>query len=167
MNSLNPVRGIAMPSLHFGKPAILVADDDSDDLFLLKEAFSEVAPQVEFRGFESGVALLNHLLSLERKTSLRPQIILLDLNMPYKNGFEILREIKQNPVLKSIPVIILTTSEDVRTIQESYMAGANSFISKPVYFNDILEMVKSTLSFWFKVGSVPHPRNARVAASTL
>ncbi len=85
----------------------------------------------------------------------RPGIIFLDLNMPRKDGWEALSEIKQNPELKSIPVVVLTTSNSERDILKTYESGANCYITKPISFDQLLQIVKSFGQFWLNIASVP------------
>jgi CheY-like chemotaxis protein len=120
------------------KPFILIADDDADDRFLLQTAFQENGFQDEIEFVENGVELLRFLNEIIQKSSPKhtdfPGFILLDLNMPKKGGREALQEIKQHPVLKSIPVIVYTTTKNENEIKRCYELGANTYIVKPVRF---------------------------------
>jgi CheY-like chemotaxis protein len=142
--------------------AILVADDDPDDCLLIKEAFARGLLINGLRFVEDGEDLMDYLLRRGKYkdpfSSPRPGIILLDLNMPRKDGREALREIKSDPDLKSIPVVILTTSKNEEDILRSYDLGANSFITKPVTFPGLVDAVKSLGKYWFEIVELPSER---------
>ncbi len=136
---------------------ILMADDDADDRLLAKSAFEEnnIINPIHF--VEDGVELMEYLYGEGRYNQSRhlPGLILLDLNMPKKDGREALLEIKSDPILKRIPVVILTTSKAEEDIVKSYNLGANCFISKPVSFEGLLEVTKCLSKFWLEVASIP------------
>jgi CheY-like chemotaxis protein len=141
---------------------ILVADDDPDDCLLIKEAFTRGLLINGLRFVEDGEDLMDYLLRRGKYkdpfSSPRPGIILLDLNMPRKDGREALREIKSDPDLKSIPVVILTTSKNEEDILQSYDLGANSFITKPVTFQGLVDAVKSLGKYWLEIVELPSER---------
>ncbi len=141
---------------------ILVADDDPEDCLLIKEAFKEGLWVNGLRFVEDGEELMEYLRHQGKyqdpSCSPRPGIILLDLNMPRKDGREALAEIKTDPALKGIPVVVLTTSRDEEDISRSYHLGANSFIIKPVTFTGLVEAVKSLDKYWFEVVELPPER---------
>ena len=134
---------------------ILMADDDEDDRLITEEAFAESRLANDLRFVNDGEALMQYLLRqgdyTDPKSSPRPGIILLDLNMPKKDGREALEEIKANPDLCRIPVIILTTSKAEEDIVRSYNLGANSFITKPVTFHRLVEVLKTVGDYWFHI----------------
>lgn len=139
---------------------ILIADDDLDDQALLKDAFQELGITNDLLQFENGLALTDFL---EAKSANAPDskllgkenyIVLLDLNMPKKGGHEALAEIKRNPNLCNIPVIILSTSQNKDDIDKSYKLGANSFLTKPSGFEKLMEMVNIFNSFWLKTAKI-------------
>ncbi len=134
---------------------ILMADDDEDDRLLTEEAFAESRLANDLRFVNDGEALMQYLLRqgdyTDPQDSPRPGIILLDLNMPKKDGREALEEIKANPDLCRIPVIILTTSKAEEDIVRSYNLGANSFITKPVTFHRLVEVLKTVGDYWFHI----------------
>ncbi len=138
---------------------ILMADDDPEDVLLAEDALSEARLANEFRAVSDGEELLDYLHRRGRYAdaadSPRPGLILLDLNMPRKNGFEALTEIKQDPSLRRIPVIILTTSRAEEDICRGYDLGVNSFISKPVSFAGLVHAMKTVGKYWFEI--VEHP----------
>jgi CheY-like chemotaxis protein len=141
---------------------VLVADDDPDDCLLIKEAFTRGLLINGLRFVEDGEELMDYLRHQEKygdpSLAPRPGIILLDLNMPRKDGREALKEIKSDPDLKSIPVVILTTSKDEEDILRSYDLGANSFITKPVTFQGLVDAVKSLGKYWFEIVELPPER---------
>lgn len=138
---------------------ILVADDDQDDRLMIKEAMEESRLLNEIHFVNDGEELMKYL---ERKDHYNddksfpiPGLILLDLNMPRKDGREALREIKSNPALKQIPVVILTTSKAEEDIFRSYNLGVNSFVTKPVKFSSLVEVMKTLGQYWFELVELP------------
>src|SRR3954468_22680210 len=126
---------------------ILMADDDPDDRQLTKEAFEEAKLANDLRFVEDGVELLDYLQRRGRyadpASSPRPGLILLDLNMPKKDGREALCEIKADPKLKAIRVVVLTTSKAEEDILRTYDLSAASYIPKPVTFAALVEVVRT------------------------
>jgi len=144
-----------MNTVHNKSITILMADDDEDDRFLTEEAFIESRLANNLHFVKDGEELMQYLLRqgeyTDPQSSPRPGIILLDLNMPRKDGREALEEIKANPDLCRIPVIILTTSKAEEDIIRSYNLGANSFITKPVTFHRLVEVLKTVGDYWFHI----------------
>ena len=138
---------------------ILMAEDDSDDQLLVRDALAETGYELDLRFVENGVELMDYLRQKNRfaspGSSPTPGLILLDLNMPRQDGREALREIKADPNLRTIPVIVLTTSTAEPDIARSYELGANSFISKPVAFDALVNTMKSIGQYWFTVVVLP------------
>lgn len=138
---------------------ILMADDDQDDCLLVKEAFEENRLPGDLRFVEDGEALMDYLYHRGKYSEStlwpRPDLILLDLNMPRKDGREALREIRSTPDLRAIPVIVLTTSKEEKEVYRSYDLGANSFITKPVTFEELVEIVKLLAKYWFETVKLP------------
>jgi CheY-like chemotaxis protein len=138
---------------------ILMADDDPDDRELTRDALAESRLANELRFVQDGVELmdyLHHRGAYGRGASApRPGVILLDLNMPRKDGREALREIKADPELRAIPVVVLTTSRAEEDIARSYELGANSFISKPVTFDGLVSVVRGLGQYWFDIVALP------------
>ncbi|MBN1628098.1 MAG: response regulator [Deltaproteobacteria bacterium] len=129
--------------------SILMADDDEEDCFLATEAFMESGGKAAFSCVTDGVKLMEYLSARSAPgPNGLPDLILLDLNMPIKNGREALLEIKSNPFFTSIPVVVLTTSAEKKDIEFSIGAGANLFITKPSAFNDWIEMMRSIVMRW-------------------
>ena len=144
-----------------GQPiTILMADDDPDDRMLTKEAWEEnrLANRLDF--VNDGEELMDYLYRRGKFAHLAnnplPGLILLDLNMPKKDGREALREIKSNSKLKHIPIVVLTTSKAEEDILRSYDIGVNSFITKPVTFEALVEVVKTIANYWLRIVEVPN-----------
>jgi CheY-like chemotaxis protein len=136
-----------------------MADDDADDRLLAKDALSECRLANDLHFVENGEELLDYLKRRGKYTDLasapRPGLILLDLNMPKKDGREALQEIKADPDLRKIPVVILTTSKADSDIGRLYDLGANSFIAKPVSFDSLVEVMKAIGRYWFEIVELP------------
>ena len=130
---------------------ILVADDDADDRQMIQDAFQENRLANDLRFVEDGESLMDYLHS---ETS-RPGLILLDLNMPKKDGREALKEIKSDPLLRTIPIVVLTTSKAEEDVYRTYNLGVNSFITKPVTFDALVEITKDLGRYWFEIVELP------------
>lgn len=138
------------------QPYILIAEDDADDRFLLETAFEESGFTDKIVFAENGVDLLDYLNSqLSDGVPRFPAFILLDLNMPKKDGREVLKEIKQHPVLRKIPVVVFTTTKHEKDISKCYELGANSYIVKPVSFDDLVRVVATLRNYWFVTSTYP------------
>lgn len=135
---------------------ILMADDDADDRILTKEALEESRVLNELRFVEDGEELMDYLKRRGKYTDApRPGLILLDLNMPRKDGREALKEIKADPDLRRIPVVVMTTSKAEEDIFRSYDLGASSFITKPVTFDRLVELMKALGRYWVEFVELP------------
>ena len=138
---------------------ILLADDDEDDQMLAQQAFEECRLTNELHIVADGEELLDYLRGrgdyAAAGTAPRPGLILLDLNMPRMDGREALREIKADPALRSIPVVVLTTSKQEQDILRSYDLGVNSFITKPVTFEGLVDVIKTLGRYWFELVRLP------------
>ena len=138
---------------------ILVAEDDADDRMMIKDAFEEsrLGNPVDF--VEDGVQLMDYLNRQGTYGGLSdqpyPGFILLDLNMPRKDGRTALREIKASPIQQRIPIVILTTSKAEEDIVRTYNLGVNSFICKPVTFDSLVEIVKTVGRYWIEIVALP------------
>lgn len=141
------------------KPVVvLMADDDEDDLILTRDAFIEnqLSSQLMFvRNGEELMDYLHHKGDYSEENAPTPNLILLDLNMPRMDGREALVGIKSNPRLKLIPIVILTTSKAEEDILKSYELGVNSFITKPVSFDEMLKITKTIGTYWFDIVKLP------------
>ena len=138
---------------------ILMADDDDEDRMLTKEAWVENRLANDLRFVEDGEELMEYLKRrgkyADPVASPRPGLILLDLNMPKKDGREALREIKAAEDLRQIPVVVLTTSRAEEDIFRSYDMGANSYITKPVTFEGLVQIVRQLDGYWFEMVKLP------------
>jgi CheY-like chemotaxis protein len=137
------------------KVPILVADDDPEDRQLIKEALQESRLLNEVHFVSDGEELMTRLQS----GCELPGLILLDLNMPKKDGREALKEIKGNLRLKQIPVVVLTTSKAEEDIYRTYNLGVNSFVTKPVTFTSLVEIMRDLGRYWFEVVELPKERD--------
>ncbi len=149
---------------------ILLADDDEEDRELARDALEDARLANQLRCVVDGQDLLDYLRREGRWAgpsvqAPRPGIILLDLNMPKKDGREALAEIKADKSLRQIPVVVLTTSKDEADVFRSYDLGANSFITKPVTFTGLVEVMRSWSHYWFEIVELPaegaHGRRSR------
>jgi CheY-like chemotaxis protein len=138
---------------------IVLADDDPDDRQLTEDAFTENRLANQFHCVEDGEELMDYLHRRGKYESLRnerlPGLILLDLNMPRKDGREALKEIKADPGLRRIPIVVLTTSKAEEDIIRSYDLGVNSYVTKPVTFKSLVDLIKVLGLYWFEVVELP------------
>lgn len=138
---------------------ILLADDDPDDRQLSREALAECRLANDIHFVEDGEQLLDYLLRRGEYVRLAddplPGLILLDLNMPRKDGREALKEIKADPRLRRIPIVVLTTSKAEEDILRTYDLGVNSYITKPVTFESLVEIIKVLGRYWFEIVELP------------
>ena len=141
---------------------ILLADDDEEDRMLACDALAESRLSNDITCVTDGEDLMDYLHRRGKYASPveapRPGLILLDLNMPKKDGREALREIKSDPELRQISVVVLTTSKAEEDIYSSYDSGASSFISKPVTFEGLVEVMKGLGRYWFEIVDLPRQR---------
>ncbi|MET0244800.1 MAG: response regulator [Flavitalea sp.] len=138
--------------------SILIADDDADDRYLLETAFSEKGYTEKIEFVENGVEVLNYLDQIKGSSDAEtryPKFVLLDLNMPKKDGREVLRAMKENPEFKKIPVIVFTTTRNESEIRRCYELGANTYIIKPVSFDALLSVVENIRSYWLHTAAIP------------
>lgn len=138
---------------------ILLADDDEDDRKLAQDALAESRLANDLHTVEDGEELMDYLLRRGKYEALadspRPGLILLDLNMPKKDGREALKEIKADTSLRQIPVVVLTTSKAEEDIYRTYDLGANSFITKPVMFESLVKVMRDLGTYWFEIVELP------------
>jgi CheY-like chemotaxis protein len=138
---------------------ILMAEDDPDDRLMTQEAFNECRLGNPLRFVTDGEQLMDYLHRrgefADETRHPMPGLILLDLNMPRKDGREALREIKADPELRKIPVVILTTSKAEEDVSASYRDGANSFITKPVSFAALIDVVQALGKYWLQIVDLP------------
>jgi CheY-like chemotaxis protein len=142
-----------------GRPiVILLADDDEEDRMLAADALHASRVANDLRFVEDGEELLEYLYRRGRYATAEaptPGLILLDLNMPRKDGREALREIKADPDLRRIPVVVLTTSKAEEDIYRTYDLGANSFITKPVSFDGLVAVMRDIGRYWIEIVELP------------
>jgi len=143
---------------------ILLADDDADDRMLTQEALRESRLANDLRMVEDGEELMDYLTRQGKfaraEDAPRPGLILLDLNMPRKDGREALKEIKSDPALRQIPVVVLTTSKAEEDIYRTYDLGVNSFITKPVDFQGLVKAMQALGRYWFEIVELPEAQRA-------
>ena len=131
---------------------ILIADDDEDDRLLLKEAFEAAGSRLNIAFAQNGLEVFDSLNSNNQC----PKVILLDLNMPRKNGLDVLKELKSNPKYNCIPVIIFSTSEVKEQIQTCYKLGASTFIIKPASFQALVTIAHMIIGYWIHTAVLPY-----------
>jgi CheY-like chemotaxis protein len=138
---------------------ILLADDDPDDRQLTRDAFAQNRLANELHTVEDGEELMDYLHRRGKYENLKnkalPGLILLDLNMPRKDGREALKEMKEDAILRRIPIVVLTTSKAEEDILRSYDLGVNSYVTKPVTFKSLVELIKVLGQYWFEVVELP------------
>ena len=145
-------------SITLSPVTILMADDDPDDRLLIKQAMEENGFPNVIEFVVDGEDLINYLThqgKYAHKKTVRPGLILLDLNMPKMDGRQALRLIKSDPNLRSIPVLILTTSQEEEDIFQTYDLGVNSFITKPARFHELVEVIREIGKYWFNTVVLP------------
>jgi CheY-like chemotaxis protein len=146
---------------------ILMADDDDDDFILTEKALKESKLLNTLIRVKDGEELIEYLQNTgqyaDQKT-VRPGVILLDLNMPRKDGREALREIKSDDNLRDIPVVVFTTSKAEEDIYRSYKLGVNSFITKPVTFDNLIQVMQTLGKYWFEIVELPQGDGSRDAS---
>lgn len=136
---------------------VLLVEDSPGDVRLTREAFKDAKVHINLHVASDGAEAMAFLGHEGKHANVpRPDLILLDLNLPKKDGREVLAEIKENPALQCIPVVILTTSASDEDILKSYRLHANCYITKPVDLEGFLKVVKSIDSFWLSVVKLPH-----------
>jgi CheY-like chemotaxis protein len=141
-----------------------MADDDADDRLLTLDAMRESRLANPMHQVEDGQELMDYLRGVGAyagRNMPRPGLILLDLNMPRKDGRQVLMEIKSDPQLKHIPVVVLTTSKNEEDVWRSYDLGASSFITKPVTFDRLVEIVRALGLYWFDIAQLPNANGDR------
>ncbi|MFZ0927670.1 MAG: response regulator [Syntrophobacteraceae bacterium] len=130
---------------------VLMADDDEEDCMLARDAFAESGAIVAFSSVADGIELMDYLSERSRSAANRlPDLILLDMNMPRKDGRQALAEIKSEPALRHIPIVILTSADEREDADFTMKAGAESFITKPATFDEWVEIMKSLARSWLR-----------------
>jgi CheY-like chemotaxis protein len=138
---------------------VLMADDDLDDVILVRKALQECNCDVDFRSVEDGEEAIEYLTGegryKEPGSAPRPSLILLDVDMPRKDGLQTLQEIRNNPEIRTIPVVVLTTSRDRDLMLRIYKLGGSAFITKPTVYKDIIKALDRLCAYWFQTVSLP------------
>lgn len=142
------------------RTVVIIAEDDPDDRLLIKDAIKEASSRsVDIFFVQDGAEMLDYLHHRGKFRSEAdapsPELVLLDLNMPKKNGMEVLAEIKGDPALRAIPVVVLTTSHSPEHVQRSYELGGNGYVTKPDSFSELVELMKGIERYWFKTVKLP------------
>ena len=143
---------------------VLLVEDSSDDVLLIQRAFRQAKIANPLHILSDGEASLAYLSSqepyIDRAQHPLPILILLDLKLPRKSGLEVLAWLRAQPLLKRLPVVVLTSSAEQPDIAKAYDLGANSYLTKPVQFNDLLEMVKTLGLYWLLLNEPPSLESA-------
>jgi CheY-like chemotaxis protein len=137
---------------------IILAEDDPDDVFLTTEAIRESSPDLQVHVVSNGEELMDYLRQIQQlraPASAYPSLILLDLNMPKKDGRQALQEIKGDIQLSQIPIVVFTTSRDQEDINFSYSQGVNSYVSKPDSYEELVKAMNVIEQYWFEIVKLP------------
>lgn len=135
---------------------ILLVDDNDDDIFMIEEAFRDEDLVHISKAVQDGRAALAYLRNEgEYRDASRPSLVLLDINMPRTNGLEVLMMIKEDERLKTLPVVMLTTSDRTEDVETAYRYGASSFITKPLDFTSFQQAAREFSSYWARLATVP------------
>lgn len=140
---------------------ILLVEDSPSDVRLVREALNENTLKVQMMVAHDGVEAMNYLHSAEVGAVNRPDLVLLDLNLPRKNGREVLAEIKRSPDLRQIPVVVMTSSRSEEDVQQAYDLNANCYITKPPDLNGYVNVVRAIENFWFMTATLPDSGSSR------
>jgi len=150
---------LANQSTEVNRGTILMADDDVDDILLVEDALLELKYTFSFDSVQDGAVLMDYLYRQGKYTTLQreplPGLILLDLNMPKKDGRQALAEIRKDAALQSIPVVVFSTSSAEEDVHNIYDLGANSFVTKPDSFDKLVQLMDDLTSYWFGLVSLP------------
>lgn len=134
---------------------ILLVEDSPSDVRLIREALKETPVPVQITVARDGVEATDYLEQVLRGSAVRPDLMLLDLNLPRKNGREVLAEVKSSPELKQIPVLVMTSSHSDEDVADVYNLSANCFITKPGDLNEYVHVVRAIEEFWFMTATLP------------
>jgi len=141
---------------------ILLVEDSPGDVRLVREALKENSMSVQMTVAHDGVEAMDYLHQAERGAVSRPDLVLLDLNLPRKNGCEVLAEVKGSPALRQIPVVVMTSSRAEEDVQKAYQLNANCYITKPTNLPDYVKVVRSLENFWFMTATLPETGHSPV-----
>jgi two-component system, chemotaxis family, response regulator Rcp1 len=134
---------------------VLLVEDSPSDVRLVREALKETFAPVQIIVAQDGVEATDHLHKVEAGLVARPDLILLDLNLPRKNGREVLAEVKSAPSLKQIPIVVMTSSRADEDITEAYSLNANCYITKPSDLDEFIRVIRGIEDFWFMTATLP------------
>lgn len=141
------------------RTVVIIAEDDPDDRLLIKDAIREASGNTEVHFVADGAEMLDYLNHRGRykdqEKAPHPELILLDLNMPKKSGLEVLEEIKGDPTLRTIPVVVLTTSRSPEHVSRSYELGGNGYITKPNSYSELVSLMENLNKYWFGTVQLP------------
>ena len=155
---------------HKQTQTILSADDDDNDVLLLKMAFAKAGLAEQLRRVKDGAEAIQYLngdgIYADRESFPFPSLLLLDLKMPYKNGFEVLTWIRKQPGIRGLPVIVLTSSEELRDVNQAYALGANSFLVKPLDFENSLALIRMVEKYWIRSCKLPETSRPKLKPSS-
>jgi CheY-like chemotaxis protein len=142
-----------------GQPVILLAEDSEDDVYMLRRAFEQAGIELPLQVVSDGEQAVAYLTGqgkfANRAEYPLPDLFLLDLKMPRKNGFEVLLWLRQHPTLAPLRTIVLTTSEEIRDVNRAYAMGANSFLTKPLDFTDFKNTLQEMFNFFLVKAKAP------------
>lgn len=143
-----------------GMPVILLVEDNPDDVLLTRRAFRKAALDVSLSVANDGdeaIAWLDRFVRSEPHDHRLPSLVLLDLKLPKRSGLEILQWLREKPLFATVPVIVLTSSAEERDIREAYVKGANSYLMKPVMFNELVKMLIAIGGYWLQTNLTAAP----------
>ena len=138
---------------------VIIAEDDPDDRLLIRDALKQSIPRAQVSFVADGAEMLDYLYHRgeyhDSQTMPLPDLVLLDLNMPKKGGMEVLKEIKQEKSLRSIPAVVLTTSQSPEQVAQSYELGGNGYIVKPASYKELVDLMRNLGEYWFETVRLP------------
>jgi CheY-like chemotaxis protein len=141
------------------KPVVLMADDSADQADLVREIFAQCNDRVELHHVDSGdhcLAFLRHEAPYGKAP--RPDLLLLDIHMPRVDGYEVMEQLRADPALHSLPVVVFSTSSDAADVRRMYALGCSSYMTKPVEFERLIEAVRGIDAYWFRLVLLPSAR---------
>ena len=130
---------------------VLLVEDSEDDILIVERAFKTLGLGHELHAFATGEDALTHV----ERERLRPDLVLLDINLPGLSGFEVLRRLRINPLVRTVPITVLSASERERDVSEAYEAGANSYLVKPIKFEQFTHLLRQWNDYWTRLGRLP------------
>lgn len=146
------------------KPLILQVEDDPNDVFLFNRAFKKAQVDADLRSIQDADELLGFLSSAAETGAALPTLVLLDIKLPRKSGFDVLQWIRAHPVYKGVPVIMLTSSSQPLDVRRAYDLGANAYLVKPMDVDEIVRLLVTIRDFWLSANIAPSIQNATTAA---